>query len=65
MSDEITAGDIVRLKSGGPEMTVAQTGETSMSSAMHAWCDWFVNDKAPWKKETDVFPLTSLVKVRD
>jgi hypothetical protein len=25
-----------------------------------AWCDWFVQDKAPWKKENGVFPLSSL-----
>ena len=56
--DEIKAGSIVQLKSGGPHMTVAwvqdEDGEVS------TWCDWFVQDKAPWKKEGSRFPISSL-----
>lgn len=27
---------------------------------MTVCCDWFIQDKAPWKKEIDTFPPTSL-----
>lgn len=65
MSDTIEAGSVVQLKSAGPKMTVSQVGKSGMSGTgpMQAWCDWFVQDKAPWKKESDVFPLTSLTSV--
>lgn len=61
MADEIKVGSVVRLKSGGPNMTVStidkQYGDEDRLSA---WCAWFIQDKAPWKKEDGVFPLTSL-----
>jgi uncharacterized protein YodC (DUF2158 family) len=60
MAEEIKAGDVVQLKSGGPRMTVSQTGATQLSKEQHAWCDWFVQEKAPWKKDSGVFPFTSL-----
>ncbi|MCK1681759.1 DUF2158 domain-containing protein [Bradyrhizobium sp. 147] len=59
MSDqEIKAGSVVQLKSGGPLMTVQQVADHW--GTLTAWCDWFVQDKAPWKKEHDTFPVTSL-----
>jgi len=58
METEIKAGNVVQLKSGGPFMTVRwieeQLGELTVC------CDWFIQDKAPWKKETATFPPTSL-----
>jgi uncharacterized protein YodC (DUF2158 family) len=57
---EIRAGSVVQLKSGGPHMTVSQVGKADYDDYESAWCDWFVQDKAPWKKEHGVFPLTSL-----
>lgn len=61
MADEIKAGSVVQLKSGGPKMTVSQTGKMHLGGdEIHAWCDWFVQEKAPWKKEKGTFPLTSL-----
>jgi uncharacterized protein YodC (DUF2158 family) len=62
MSDqEIKAGSVVQLKSGGPLMTVNDVGEDQFGGGVQkAWCDWFVQDKAPWKKEQGVYPLTSL-----
>lgn len=57
---EIKAGSVVQLKSGGPLMTVEQVGEDYGGDVKKAWCDWFVQDKAPWKKEQGVYPLTSL-----
>lgn len=59
MSD-IVAGSVVQLKSGGPLMTVQQVSTLYDGGPLNAWCDWFVQDKAPWKKEDGVFPLTSL-----
>jgi uncharacterized protein YodC (DUF2158 family) len=55
---EIKAGSAVKLKSGGPLMTVNQVGRHQLGGqTLHAWCDWFIQDKAPWKKEQGVFPL--------
>jgi len=65
MTNEIQAGSVVQLKSGGPKMTVDQVGETQTSGALSAWCTWFTQDKAPWTKESDVFPLTSLKLVNE
>lgn len=53
MSAEIKAGNVVQLKSGGPLMTVEQVGDHM--GTIKAWCDWFVQDKPPWKKEDAVF----------
>lgn len=58
MSEAIKEGSIVQLKSGGPAMTVRWVGEELGTHSAN--CDWFIQDKAPWKKENDTFPLTSL-----
>ncbi len=47
-------GDIVRLKSGGPMMTVDAVGEHMGSQAI--WCTWFVGTK----KFNDTFGPHSL-----
>jgi uncharacterized protein YodC (DUF2158 family) len=52
MSEEINAGDTVKLKSGGPPMTVDSIDNRT------AWCSWF-DSKGDLK--TGSFPLTSLV----
>ena len=62
-NEQISPGDVVQLKSGGPLMTVAEVGEPAYGGPERAWCDWFLQDKAPWKKEKGDFPLTSLKKV--
>ena len=58
--EEIKAGDTVRLKSGGPSMTVEAIGHFgwSDSSPLEARCSWF--DKSDLK--SSVFPLTALTK---
>lgn len=65
MSDQnpegIKAGDVVQLKSGGPKMTVNWAEE--QYGRLMANCDWFIQDKAPWKKENATFPPSSLKKV--
>ncbi len=48
-------GDVVRLKSGGPSMTVTSIGESGMmgGGSVHAYVTWF--DKTNNVK-TDSFP---------
>ena len=58
MSSEIKEGSVVQLKSGGPPMTARWV--SNELGTISACCDWFVQDKAPWKQESSVFPLTSL-----
>ncbi|WP_201269030.1 YodC family protein [Sinorhizobium meliloti] len=62
MSNEIKVGDIVMLKSGGPLMTVNAVGQYNYADYDSAKCDWFIQDKASWKKDEGLFPLHSLKK---
>jgi len=39
MSDELKVGDVVRLKSGGPVMTVTTVGDDYGTPMI--WCMWF------------------------
>jgi uncharacterized protein YodC (DUF2158 family) len=41
MHAEIKVGDVVRLKSGGPEMTVKNVGKGTLGDHLPASCDWF------------------------
>jgi uncharacterized protein YodC (DUF2158 family) len=60
MPEEIKVGDIVQLKSGGPEMTVSEIGEAYYGgTTLHAWCDWFEGTK----KMHGNFPLKSLKRL--
>ena len=54
----IKAGDTVRLKSGGPIMTV--TAVVDKQGTMFAYCTWFVDSK----KEEGDFPLEVLDLVK-
>jgi len=49
---KIEAGDVVRLKSGSPDMTVTKLDEQNSS------CSWFENGQI----RHDVFPTVTLVK---
>lgn len=42
---DIKPGETVRLKSGGPRMTVTQVGEAHMTGVMTVWCQWFEGTK--------------------
>jgi uncharacterized protein YodC (DUF2158 family) len=53
---EFKPGDVVRLKSGGPKMTVDQI-ENRGANKITVWCDWLDGNK----KCTETFPDTSLV----
>jgi uncharacterized protein YodC (DUF2158 family) len=58
MPNEIKEGSVVQLKSGGPPMTVRWVSDEL--GTMSANCDWFIQDKAPWKKDNETFPISSL-----
>jgi uncharacterized protein YodC (DUF2158 family) len=53
-NNEIQTEDVVRLNSGGPDMTV--TGVGSRDGVRSVWCRWFGGGTV----ETGVFPLGSL-----
>jgi len=53
---ELTVGDTVSLKSGGPLMTIDDIG--AYNGVQKAKCQWFEKQKL----ETGLFPLTSLNK---
>lgn len=56
MANQFAVGDIVKLKSGGPEMTVQTTPSQYTSSY---GCQWFAGKKL----EKGSFPPNSLEKV--
>lgn len=51
---EFKPGDLVRVKSGGPVMTVEQVGKTAMLEEDAVWCVWFekVGNKQVARKDT-------------
>jgi uncharacterized protein YodC (DUF2158 family) len=53
-ASEFKPGDLVRVKSGGPIMTVEQVGKTAMLQEEAVWCVWFekVGAKQVAQKET-------------
>lgn len=58
MSD-VQVGDVIRLKSGGPNMAV--TSVEDHYGTMSVFCEWY-NEKTG-KADTGVFALTSVEKV--
>lgn len=61
---EFNPGDLVRLKSGGPLMTVEQVGQKAFTNDDAVWCTWFekVGNRQSVKRET--FPPTALEKAQ-
>ena len=57
---EIKAGDVVRLKSGGPWMTVSQVDKDTFGT-MTAWCHW--HDEKKFDAKEGTFPLNPLMHV--
>ena len=53
-------GDTVRLKSGGPLMTVTNVGTRAYTSEEAVWCMWF---DAKNNRTEDTFPPEALEKV--
>ncbi len=58
--EELKTGDVVKLKSGGPEMTIEKIARWFESPVDQAKCTWFNGDKI----ESKNFELTSLVKTK-
>lgn len=50
------AGDLVKLKSGGPTMTVEQVGKKSMTEEDAVWCVWFEKVGNKQVVQRDTFP---------
>jgi len=46
-------------------MTIRNIGKYDLEEDECAACDWFVQDKAPWKTENKLFPLHALKKLED
>jgi uncharacterized protein YodC (DUF2158 family) len=53
-------GDIVKLKSGGPHMTVTKVGNNPAVGGLSVWCTWF--EGAETKKGS--FPAAGVVAVK-
>lgn len=53
---ELKVGDVVMLKSGGPQMTIVEIGKYNYSDSVQAKCVWFERTK----KTEEVFVLESL-----
>lgn len=54
-------GDIVALRSGGPEMTVLSVGHDIGDVPGEVECGWFAKGR---RFETEDFPMPSLIMVR-
>ncbi|WP_082108870.1 DUF2158 domain-containing protein [Azospirillum thiophilum] len=56
MPEDIVKGKVVRLKSGGPNMTVISVGHDEIQDEVLAYCVWFVSNEAKYNS----FPLFTL-----
>lgn len=54
------AGNLVRLKCGGPIMTVEQIGKKSMTNEDAVWCVWFERVGNKQVVQRDTFPPVAL-----
>jgi uncharacterized protein YodC (DUF2158 family) len=52
---QLSAGDTVQLKSGGPLMTIERLERLHNSSDLTAWCVWF--DKDGVKQSQTYLPI--------
>ena len=64
MSDEIAIGVVVRLKSGGPKMTVVQIAKTQFATELSVWCEWF-DEKNKAQKGTFSLVAVELASLQD
>jgi len=58
MTQELRDGDVVRLKSGGPPMTIEKIGKFGYEKEVRAMCVWFDGKQ----RKAELFVLTSLEK---
>ena len=56
MTEQFEIGDVVALKSGGPDMTVNFVEESN--GILRIWCIWFFNGEP----KNDSFPAQTLQK---
>jgi len=57
---DFIAGNLVRLKSGGPLMTVEQVGKKMMSEDDAVWCVWFEKVGAKQVAQRETFSPVAL-----
>lgn len=57
MPEDIKTGDVVRLKSGGPKMTVTEVEYSEMAEQRLVYCVWF-NEKN--QQSSGSFPLPTV-----
>jgi uncharacterized protein YodC (DUF2158 family) len=58
------AGDLVKLKSGGPVMTVERVGKASMTEEEAVWCVWFETVRNQRVGQRETFPPIVLEKAQ-
>lgn len=57
--EEFTIGDVVQLKSGGPDMTVVSLDEDTTLKTSQVHCQWFEKNRP----HSGSFPAAALEKV--
>ena len=55
--EQFKPGDVVKLKSGSPKMTVTSVGDRL--GTLSVWCSWFDEKNKP---QNEVFPVEAVVK---
>lgn len=60
---DVSLGDLVQVKSGGPVMTVAKTGTSASFGEEFVSCVWFEKVGNKQTPQTDSFPPAVLEKV--
>lgn len=60
---EFQPGNVVRLKSGGPNMTVEKVGKTAMLNDDAVWVTWFEQSGSKQVVNRDTFSPVVLEKV--
>ena len=45
MTEQFKPGEVVRVISGGPKMTVTQVGKRAVTGEEAVWCTWFAGTK--------------------
>ncbi|GGC90498.1 DUF2158 domain-containing protein [Chelatococcus reniformis] len=60
MSQKFQTGDLVRLRSGGPTMTIVQVIKSFGGGESDVRCNWFAEAKGEQKVSESVFPMAAL-----
>ena len=63
MADKFKVGDVVRLRSGGPQMTVVKL-HPDLGEGEKVVCKWFSGSGSK-KPESETYPPQALVLVTD